>query len=498
MKLLQQIPDGRAYLKKASRLFFKKSFCRLKNLLCLLVIFSSPASIAQQRAGYKIFDRTPLSQLQIQLPQVANFRQIDFSNPMGMPTNPTPGPGVPVIGDYDHDIREQNQRVLQMHEAMRNGNRLELPDDVQQDMRELEMQTNYNVWMEQTKYFRKAFDDLQHLNPDSFSITRAVYIVENAWYENKYSYQDLQNRLTTEAKIIKQILKDEKLDGKKDMALNYAIQKRFKQGGSFYDPKAKTMRKASPFTYDFKDYMGKDDYRQMFVTKMLLSGKGQCHSLPLGYLMVAEQVGAKAWLAIAPQHYFVRFMDANGNLLNFETTSGSLVSNTWLTQSSYINAQALQNRTYLDTLSQRNLYAQMMADLLQGYLKKFNFDGFAYQMQQRILQINPDNITALIIDAELKRQLAMEEIHRAGVPPEKDLPNYPQAYHAYLAMQQAMDRVDDLGYQDMPPDAYQAWLKSVETEKQKQEQKAIQQRVQKEIQQMKMLPKSTLINKPKD
>ena len=96
--------------------------------------------------------------------------------------------------------------------------------------------------------------------------------------------------------------------------------------------------------------------------------------------------------------------------MNFETTNGNLVSNTWLAQSGYITAQALQNKTYLDTLSQRKLYAQMLSDLLLGYLDNFSYDDFAEQMRQRILQINADNTTALIIDANIKRQIAFQKI----------------------------------------------------------------------------------------
>lgn len=206
-----------------------------------------------------------------------------------------------------------------------------------------------------------------------------------------------------------------------------------------------------------------------------------------------EQVGAKAWLSLAPEHSFVRFADARGSLVNFETTNANLVSNNWLTQSSYITAQALQNRIYLDTLSQRNLYAQMLGDLLLGYLKKFNYDGFAHEIQQRILQINPENLTALIVDANIKMQIAAAEIKRAGNPPEEKLPQYPAAYRAYLSMQQAYARVDDLGYQSMPPEAYQAWLKSFEAAKEKQENKELKEKLQKEIKLLKSLPKPKVI-----
>src|SRR5690606_26465582 len=101
-------------------------------------------------------------------------------------------------------------------------------------------------------------------------------------------------------------------------------------------------------------------------------------------------------------------------------------------------------------------------DLLLGYLAKFGYDDFAEQIRQRIAQVNPNNMTALIVDAERKKRIAMQKIFAAGKPTEENLPQYPEAFQAFIAMQDAFDRVDAMGYQDMPEEAYQRWLKSIE------------------------------------
>ncbi|MCW5921846.1 MAG: hypothetical protein KIS77_05840 [Saprospiraceae bacterium] len=36
-----------------------------------------------------------------------------------------------------------------------------------------------------------------------------------------------------------------------------------------------------PYGYDFEDPWGKQDWSKQFVTKLMGSGKGQCHSMPL-------------------------------------------------------------------------------------------------------------------------------------------------------------------------------------------------------------------------
>ncbi len=476
----------------------KKLVCKFLSAFLFFSI-SFPFQVkSQPPVKYDIFNRSPLTQFEVRMPQFPTFQPITLNNPTGL-INPSLSSNAPSIGfnNVGNDIHEQNRRIMQQHDAIINRQRNEeILNEVKADLIEFDRNSKYNKWLEDSKFYRNAFQQLLQLSPDSFSLISAVYIVENAFLEGRYSFADFQSRLKLEANIIKQQLRNEKLSTTDNVSLNYGIQKRFRQGGNYYDAKKKQSFSVKPFKYDFEDFQGEKDYRQMFVTKMLVSGKGQCHSMPLMYLMIAEQLGAKAWLSLAPQHSFVRFMDNKGNLVNFETTNGSLVSTNWMHQSGYINATAIKNKTYLDTLSQKDLYAQCLADLLLGYLKKFDYDGFADQIKKRILSTNPQNMTGLMVEADIKRAIALNKINAVGRPPENELSKYPEAYQAYLEMHQVYERIDDLGFQDMPKEAYEKWLKTVEVEKKKQENIELQQRLQREmLRQKQPLPKSTVIDR---
>jgi hypothetical protein len=333
--------------------------------------------------------------------------------------------------------------------------------------------------------YRRAFLQLGRLDPDHFSISDAIYTIENAYFDNKLSYARFNYEIKERADVVRQLLKREGLSTKNNLALNYGIQQLFEKQIPFKDS-AGTAYTALPFKYDFDDFMGEKDYTKMFVSKMLAANTGQCHSGPLAYLCIAEQLGANAYLSLAPQHSFIRFTGSNGNLYNFETTNGHVVSQTWLIQSGYITTKALKTKTYLDTLSSRQLYAQMLSDLLLGYVAKFHrYDGFAEQIRQAILQVNPNNLTALIVGANQSVLYARAQIKKAGMPKPADLPNYPEAYNAFLAMQKALSKVDDKGYQDMPKEAYQKWLNSINDEKQKQTDLELKAEMEKQMQQIK-------------
>lgn len=447
---------------------------------------------------YDLFNKPTLGEIQINTPQPLQFTPVTLNavpvtGQPGLPTNTNP-----IFAG--NTIEEQNRRILQAHNMLpgqtNTPQQINQLADVERDLMEEKLYREHIEWSNKTAIYRQAFDMLGQMNPDSFSISSAVFIVENAFLDNKFPYKEFLNALKLRADHVKQILKRENLDSKNNIALNYGIQKLYASSNTYYNPATKQTVTVPPFKYDFNDFRGEQDYTQMFTIKLLGTDKGQCHSMPLLYLMIAEQLGAKAWLSLAPQHSFIQFTDRNGNLINFETTNGSIVSTNWLYQSGYINANALKERTYLDTLSQRQLYAQCLADLMLGYLAKFGYDDFVEQIRQRILQINPNNMTALIVDTETKKQIAWQKILVVGKPPAEKLAQYPEAYQAYLAMQDAFDKVDALGYQDMPKEAYQAWLKSIEQEKKKQEYRALDEKMNRDVEGLRNI-KQPVVNESK-
>jgi hypothetical protein len=434
-------------------------------------------------------------QISVAAPQVYQFREmgsvvsLNFNKRQQISTAFSPS--------YSNSSDQQSLQIKQYERDLQAVTEREQQESkIQSELKEDVFYKKYAEHLEATKLYRSTFKAFTQLNPDSFSITEAIFLVENAYTDNELPYDRFVNALKQRAELVKQVLKHEKINSKSNMTLNYGIQKLFSQTNNYYHAKTKQTISVPPVKYDFEDFKGEKDYKKMFVSKLLMTGKGQCHSMPLLYLAIAEQLGAKAYLSLAPQHSFIQFFDEQNNRLTFETTNGNLVSQNWILQSGFINAAALRNKIYVDTLSQRRLYAQCLADLLLGYENRFGHDDFAEQMRQQILKIDPVNLTAKITDAQVKTQTALNAIHAAGNPPLKDLPNYPIAYAAYQQMLESYKGIDDLGYQNMPAQAYQAWRKSIEQEKKNQQTREIRERMQREIRMLKNL-RPTLVNKSK-
>jgi hypothetical protein len=420
---------------------------------------------------------------QVTPPQAAQFQQINI-NQYSQPNQHQNIYGNPQI--LNSPIEQQNRQIQQYQRDLQNvQSREQQLSDIKKELQQDEMNQRYQQYLAATQSYRNSFEILKQFNPDSFSITKAIYLVENAYNKNAFSYEQFLNSIKQRAEIVKEILKRENLNIKSNTALNYGIQKLFSQPNNYYNSKIKKTISVQPFKYDFNDFMGEKDWRQMFVSKLLQTGKGQCHSMPLLYLAIAEQLGAKAYLSLAPEHSFIQFFDNQNYRYSFETTNGTIISQNWMLQSGFINAPALKNRLYLDTLSQRKLYAHCLADLLFGYEKEFGQDEFAEQIWKQIIANDPHNLIAKQTAANFITQYALAKINEAGRPSLKDLPNYPEAYHAYQQMIQANKEIDDLGFQEMPKEAYQSWRKSIDKEKKKQESQEAQQQMKREIEMLK-------------
>ncbi len=107
------------------------------------------------------------------------------------------------------------------------------------------------------------------------------------------------------------------------------------------------------FCYDFDDFYSEKDWTKTFVEKLIRTGKGQCHSMPLLYLILAEEIGAEAYLAYSPQHSYIKFQDAKGKWINAELTMGILTTNAYIFQSGYVKAEALQNEIYMHPMKKK-------------------------------------------------------------------------------------------------------------------------------------------------
>ena len=181
-----------------------------------------------------------------------------------------------------------------------------------------------------SQHYNTAYNEISDMlsGKKELSLKRTVFVIENAYHQNKLNYDRYSKQIDELVSVCKQILRKENLKTDNYIACHYAIQKLFSESFTYKNTAGKTIS-FKPFGYDFDDYMGNEDFTKMFVTKLLETKTGQCHSLPLLYLIVAEELNVNAYLGLAPNHSYVKFGNQYQSY-NFETTNGTFVTDQWL------------------------------------------------------------------------------------------------------------------------------------------------------------------------
>lgn len=119
-------------------------------------------------------------------------------------------------------------------------------------------------------------------------------------------------------------------------------------------------------------------------------------------------------------------------------------------------------------LSKKETVTSMFVQLGRYYLMRYGCDPFILNCAHEVQRYEPSNIDAKIIEADYETRLTLEIAHLLNAPKPEILRNIsPEAYKHYERMQALYKEIDDSGYEDMPVEIYERWLKHVAREKDK-------------------------------
>jgi len=333
-----------------------------------------------------------------------------------------------------------------------------------------------------TKYYQQVFDLLSKMANGStaYSFKQAVFNIENAYFDNKMKYEDFDKLVQEKVKLAKQFMKQEKLDTASSLSKNYAIQMLFSKT---YTQKQKdgTTKTIKPLRYDFNDYRGDTTWTNMFATKLLMKGKGQCHSMPETVRILADELGTKVKLVYAPEHLYTKFIDGNNQLYNFEATNGCNTTEQFVLQSGYISALAVKNKLYMDTLDEKRELSLLFFNLAQGLREKTGYSEMLLDYINKSIELDPANIHAISMKADYYTLLTMRGVKYYKIQNEQQIQEHPDLAELFKIRDYLYDMIDASGYQQMPKEAYENWLKQLNTQKRKQENEEIQKLILKQM-----------------
>lgn len=315
-------------------------------------------------------------------------------------------------------------------------------------------------------HYLNAYNEFEKMlrGEEKASVKKAVFLTENAYYENTLSFEKFDAIIDNILFLCDYQMTKNNLPST-DLAKNFAIYQVFADTVKVWDETQQQMLYHYPLKYDFCDYRGDSIWENQFVTKLMMTETGQCHSMPLLYLILAEEMNAKAWLSYSPKHTYIKFKTGENTWQNYETTNGTFTTDAFVLQSGYIKSEALVNKVYMDTLSKEQTIAHCLLDLAKGYERKYGYDNFYLQCVELALEYHPNNIVGLMMKSNYYNSLwyyVRTQQNALGGVPENETN---QTYEIYLNAKGSYDYVQEIGYADMPEEAYQQWLQSANKEK---------------------------------
>jgi hypothetical protein len=307
----------------------------------------------------------------------------------------------------------------------------------------------------QADYYKQAVDEicdmLNEKKPLSFK--RAVFLTENAYYNGQLNYTDFCNEIENIKIIVTKMIEAKGLQ-KYRTAGNWAV-------FSFMTEKIPE-NNYSPFQYDFENFMGDKDYESFMVSSLLKNKKGNCHSLPYLYKILAEEVNVEAFIALAPMHVFIKHKDEKGQWWNLELTSGTFSRTSFIIESFNVTDAGMESGLYMKPLTLKESIALCLSDLLDYYDKQTGifYGEVVRKAYSTGLSVYPNSLLQLAKRDEIKYRLdkAMEV---KGLNDYSKIEPYPELIELYEEMDKTVKYIQQIGFSKLTDKQYREKVEQI-------------------------------------
>ncbi|MCY1214269.1 hypothetical protein D3C87_62570 [compost metagenome] len=326
---------------------------------------------------------------------------------------------------------------------------------------------SYMAGQDRQKLFENSYALLKDMieNENNYSFKKAVFSVENAYLENNLDTLAIDRQIKLLGNLSKSLIRD------RFLAYLEKDKEKVNKWASVFQVMHDTIPiiindtiyKYEPFGYDLNDVFGHTARENLFVSKLLRTRKGNCHSLPYLYKILAEELGAEANLALAPNHVYIKHRSIKDGWYNTELTSGIFPIDAWIMASGFVHIDAITNGVYMKALNNKESIALVLTDLADNYNAKFkNNDGaFILKCCETAIKVYPNLAAALILRAETRYR----QIEKIEDKARHDL--------EFKDLEKQYAHIHEIGYRNMPEDMYLSWLASLKAERGKYENKRL-------------------------
>ena len=421
------------------------------------IIYWSIILITILRAD-SLFAQVPV----ISIPQPAEIDRFDNFHQ----TSPQKTPGI--SSSRDALIQRQNEAIMrEVKENERRRTAINRQYAIQKHMKSNSIPLPDFSSVPGSECFQSAREEILEMleGKKEMSLKRAVFVTENAFFGNKMKYEEFDAAIQNLKHICLLKMQEEKLDKNDGLAKLMMVFRILSEVVEVKEPGSEKTIIHHPMKYDFEDYRADVNTGNYMVSKLLSKNTGQCHSMPLLFLILAEELKTEAFGCFSPSHSFIKFQDKQNRWYNIELTQGAVVTDDFYMNSGFIKSKAIQTGIYLNPRTMKQTIAHMLNDLSAYYISRYGYDHFIEENSNLVLRYSPSDLTAYQHYANICTVQALYVIDACGRPPKEQLPEYPQAHRLFKKMLQSYEKIDSLGYEEMPAEIYHNWLKQVDKAK---------------------------------
>lgn len=326
------------------------------------------------------------------------------------------------------------------------------------------VKTDSNYINSVQKNFDKAYDEIVAMldGQQPLSFKRAVFLVENAYFNDSLNYDFFNFQIERYKKITTAFAKVNKIKSYHFMDsvsenLNASLFKVFTD--TVKGPN--NLIVSTPFQYNFQDALGSKEHSSVFVSTLLMTKKGNCRSLPNLYKILTEELGTKSYLALAPMHMYIKQRNKNIGWYNVELTSGQYPKDAYLISTGYISRDNIVSGLYMDTLSLKESVALCLMDLCHAYRIKMESSAnilFQLNCADKSLAIKPN-----LIDGLLRKQ----RVHKILWEKYQSANNSALASANKKNYDETNAKLIKLDYRDVPQEVFEKWYTTYQQNKSK-------------------------------
>lgn len=251
------------------------------------------------------------------------------------------------------------------------------------------------------RFYENAYEEMKQMldGKKPISFKKAVFLMENAYLNNNSTYEKFNAQISSIVIRLQQLIKERHLE-------------QFKTSGNWaaftYMTDSIQQNNFKPYTYDFENFLPDKDPTVGFVTKLLRTNKGNCNSLPFLYKILVEEIGASAFLALAPIHCYIKHKDEKEKWINLEMTSGSFARDEWIMHESGVTVEQIKSGIYMNALAHKESIALVMKELATNYQFQFGIGLFDLKVCETALKYYPISVNLLMVKFEHYRKVLLQ------------------------------------------------------------------------------------------